>query len=181
MNGDATQGTAGQNVPPRPPRYDGGAGLSCDDGCAAVGLVCSEEQLYANDGDVDSDVEALALIATVGGLGPASCSDNYGTGSGVPAWVEGTSCFYSTSGRALDTFDCATAPPQPAEHRLCYCHEPATTAPYERTDGGGRMTGVAAGYYHACATNATHVWCWGCVAPRAAFLSLLRLSRVPSV
>ena len=52
--------------------YDGGAGLSCDDGCAAVGLVCSEEQLYANDGDVDSEDEALALIATVGGSGPTS-------------------------------------------------------------------------------------------------------------
>ena len=56
----------------RSPRYDGGAGLSCDDGCAAVGLVCSEEQLYANDGDVDSEDEALALIATVGGSGLTS-------------------------------------------------------------------------------------------------------------
>ena len=113
----------------RSPRYDGGAGLSCDDGCAAVGLVCSEEQLYANDGDVDSEDEALALIATVGGSGPTSCSDSVGTGLAVPLWVEGTSCFFSTSGRALDTFDCATAPPQSAKHRLCYCHADAAPAP----------------------------------------------------
>ena len=102
--------------------YDGGAGLSCTDGCAAHGLACSEEQLFAHNGDVDSSAEVLALVTEVGGATSATeCGDSYGDYPAVPNFKSDT-CWISDTNRALSTFDCDMAhPTNPDVHRLCYC------------------------------------------------------------
>jgi hypothetical protein len=45
--------------------YDGGLGQSCDTGCASHGLVCTEEELFQHNSDVDSSSEVLALITAM--------------------------------------------------------------------------------------------------------------------
>ena len=99
--------------------YVGAAGASCDTACATQGLICTEEQLYANDGDVDSEDEVLTVAEEAGFEVPSSCDDGYGTNSDVPV-VFSSSCYYSSSGRALSTFDCSRET-NDDKYRLCYC------------------------------------------------------------
>lgn len=103
--------------------YDGGEDQSCDQGCAAVGLVCTEEQLSAHNSDVDTSEKVKALISAVAGVTTDdSCSGDYGTSKGVPNWTP-TACCHSTD-RSFSTFDCAKTPTAGREkHRLCYCHK----------------------------------------------------------
>ncbi|KAK3232876.1 hypothetical protein CYMTET_56800 [Cymbomonas tetramitiformis] len=137
--------------------YDGGAESSCDAGCAAVGLVCTEEQLHAHNGDVDTSAEVLALISQVGGsTSDTDCGSYYGTNTDAPNWVaDGTICWRSAVGRALSTFDCARAPgPAGAgKHRLCYCHavktsSPSTIAPTTTTPTTSPTEAVCAGGFY---------------------------------
>ncbi|KAK3232874.1 hypothetical protein CYMTET_56798 [Cymbomonas tetramitiformis] len=121
--------------------YDGGFEKSCDDGCDAVGLVCTEEQFYAHNDEVDTSAEVLALIAHVGGYTTdTNCEDTFGTSTDVPNWrADGTICHRSSAERALSTFNCARA--QALKHRLCYCHAayaaPETAPTLSPTLGGG--------------------------------------------
>lgn len=111
--------------------YDSGARKSCDEGCEALGLVCTEEQLLAHNGDVDTSEEVLRMIRDVaGGTGDADvqlgiCDPQWGEADDVPNWSAG-GCHQSSSSRALSTFNCAVAPRGgwQAKHRLCYCHAP---------------------------------------------------------
>ena len=101
--------------------YDSGAGLSCTDGCAAYGLACSAEQLFAHNEDVDSSAEVLALIAELGGVTSATeCGDLYGSSLNVPNFNSNV-CWISDTNRALSAFDCSSAHGNGVNHRLCYC------------------------------------------------------------
>ena len=102
--------------------------MSCTDGCAAVGLECTEAAQLLHNGDVDSSAELLALIAELGG----SCSASSCTSSdnnGAPNFSD-DACFTSDSDRALDTFNCDhVAGGSTAKRRLCYCSGAPTPAP----------------------------------------------------
>lgn len=116
---------------PAPGWYDAGADTSCDDGCAAVGLMCTEEAMHANHGDVDTSEEVLALIAAAGGTTTAtSCEAS--SALATPLWREGLSvCLYHASGRDISNVDCdfVAGPTGEDKHRLCYCHAAPTDAP----------------------------------------------------
>ena len=62
-------------------------GVSCTDGCAAVGLECTEAAQLLHNGDVDSSAELMSVIAALGGS-PAGnsageCGGIYGTSDAV--------------------------------------------------------------------------------------------------
>lgn len=106
--------------------YDGGEGKSCDEGCQAQGLVCSEEELLAHNHEVDSTEEMLTLVEQLGGeTWVQDCDETWGTADDVPNWSLGV-CHRSSSARALSTFSCSARPRGGfhAKHRLCYCHNP---------------------------------------------------------
>jgi len=106
--------------------YDGGPRKSCDEGCGERGLVCSEEQLRAHNGDVDSPEKVRALIGDVGGNTFAQvCDQTWGSADDVPNWWLG-GCHGSVASRSLSTFSCSARPRGTAlpKHRLCYCHAP---------------------------------------------------------
>jgi len=106
--------------------YDGGEGGSCEESCLAVGLVCTEEQLFAHNSDVDSTEKILALVDELGGETPVQeCDQVWGTADDVPNWSL-TVCHGSSPSRALSTFSCS-ARPRGGSHpkrRLCWCHSP---------------------------------------------------------
>jgi hypothetical protein len=115
---------SGPTTPGQDGWYDGGDSQSCEAGCAAHGLVCTEEQLFLHNGDVDSNSEVLALVARVGGsTSDTQCNGDYGTSRGIPCW-HSTGCWMSSENRPLNTFDCQyTTNPDAHKHRLCYCHQ----------------------------------------------------------
>mmetsp|Transcript_56609 Transcript_56609/g.131975 ORF Transcript_56609/g.131975 Transcript_56609/m.131975 type:complete len:721 (-) Transcript_56609:215-2377(-) len=104
--------------------YDGGEDRSCEEGCAALGLVCSEAELAARNSEVDTSSKLLALIQGVGGLFYGSiCNADFGNAPDVPSWKR-TMCFGSAPARPFGSFSCG-ARPSPlgsGKHRLCYCH-----------------------------------------------------------
>ena len=46
--------------------YDAGADTSCDDGCAALGLLCTETEMHAHLDEVDSSSEMFAVLSQAG-------------------------------------------------------------------------------------------------------------------
>jgi len=106
--------------------YDGGAQKTCDEGCQAVGLVCTEEQLRAHNADVDTPEKVRGLIGQVEGKTWArACDQTWGSADDVPNWWLG-GCHASEASRRASTFDCAARPRGTLlpKHRLCYCHAP---------------------------------------------------------
>jgi len=106
--------------------YDGGAQKSCDEGCRAVGLVCTEDQLRAHNADVDAPEKVRGLIGQVEGKTWArACDQTWGSADDVPNWWLG-GCHASEASRRASTFDCAARPRGTLlpKHRLCYCHAP---------------------------------------------------------
>jgi len=118
---------AGPPPAPRPDGwYDGGAQRACDEGCGELGLVCSEEQLRAHNGDVDSPEKVFALVGEVGGNTNAqTCDETWGEADDVPNWWAG-GCHASIASRSPSSFSCAARPrgTRLPKHRLCYCHAP---------------------------------------------------------
>lgn len=105
--------------------YDGGADQSCDTGCEALGLVCTEEALHEHNGGVVDSARVLQLITNSGGVTAAGgCSGEFGMSTDAPLWNDGV-CFSSQLLRPFASFDCGRAPSPLGEgkHRLCYCHE----------------------------------------------------------
>jgi len=104
--------------------YDAGPQKTCDEGCQALGLVCTEAQLHAHNADVDSSKEVHALIRKLGGnTSKRACEPAFNLEDDVPNWFL-EKCYYSRKKRALSTFDCAARPrgTRLPKHRLCYCH-----------------------------------------------------------
>eukprot|EP00662_Eupelagonemidae_sp_cell21_P000252 gene251-biopygen113745 len=56
--------------------YDSGVDTNCDDGCAAVGLVCTEQQLQLHNNDVDTSGEVTAGKFTCNGISGIECSSD---------------------------------------------------------------------------------------------------------
>ena len=134
--------------------YDSGEDQSCDTGCAAFGLVCTEMAFFAHNDDVDTSSEVLALIESVGGsTSDSDCAATYGSNGDVPQWMSGV-CHRSSASRALSTFDCTAAPNPQGEgkHRLCYCHQasPASSPPPSTALSGVRSTFSRSGFLGAC-------------------------------
>jgi len=118
---------AGEPAAPKPDGwYDGGAQRSCDEGCQAQGLVCTEEQLRAHNSDVGTSEELLAKIRQVGGdtLAPV-CGQLWGEEDDVPNWFVG-GCHGTLPSRPPSSFSCAARPrgTRLPKHRLCWCHAP---------------------------------------------------------
>lgn len=117
--------------------YDGGEDQSCDAGCAALNLRCSERAFDSENDDVAGSDKVLSLIKSVGGLISAdSCSDEFGASPDVPLWSK-SFCFHSKASRGMSSFDCSTVPMPLGEgkHRLCFCEEDSDrTAAIERDD-----------------------------------------------
>lgn len=104
--------------------HSGDAWKSCDEACAERGLVCTEEELFAHDHEVDTSAEVLELVGRLNGNASTdNCAPQFGTATDVPNWGQGH-CFHSEASRNLSTFDCAAKPRGGVrpKHRLCYCH-----------------------------------------------------------
>jgi len=120
---------AGDPLAPKTPDgwYDGGGQKSCDEGCAAVGLVCTEAQLRAHNEDVSDPQKVRDMIEQLGGKTLArTCDQTWGDANDVPNfWLGG--CHASLVPRAASTFSCSARPrgTRLPKHRLCYCHSPA--------------------------------------------------------
>ena len=110
-----------------------GSEMCIRDRCAAEGLVCSEEQLEAHNGDVDSCEELLALIEAVDSTFVAgTCDESRGDLPRVAASWRASNGRYFTSDEVRDssTYDCAALPAGAGgetKHRLCYCFSQAPT------------------------------------------------------
>ena len=101
---------------------------NCDTVCDKNGLICTEGEFAANNYDVDSSEEVLALIKELGGETAAkSCSK--GDFLAVPLFNKEDICMYSSGQRIKrpNKFDCqrVAGPPEDNKQRLCYCHEPS--------------------------------------------------------
>ena len=101
---------------------------NCDTVCAKNGLICTEAEFFANNNDVDSSDEVLALIKNLGGTTAAkSCSKK--DFPAVPLFNEKDICMYSNGlkNNRSNKFDCqrVAGPPEDNKQRLCYCHEPS--------------------------------------------------------
>ena len=101
---------------------------NCDTVCDKNGLICTEGEFAANNYDVDSSEEVLALIKELGGETAAkSCSK--GDFPAVPLFNKEDICMYSSGQRIKrpEKFDCqrVAGPPEDNKQRLCYCHEPS--------------------------------------------------------
>eukprot|EP00931_Biecheleriopsis_adriatica_P033276 TRINITY_DN19318_c0_g1_i1.p1 TRINITY_DN19318_c0_g1~~TRINITY_DN19318_c0_g1_i1.p1 ORF type:complete len:138 (+),score=10.27 TRINITY_DN19318_c0_g1_i1:2-415(+) len=105
--------------------YASGVERSCSEGCAALGLICTEDDLHMHNGDVDTSDAVKALINGAGGsTNDDMCEATYGTSPDVPQWKQNV-CHRSVVNRPLSTFDC-TQRPLPAgqgKQRLCYCSQ----------------------------------------------------------
>ena len=103
------------------------ANQNCDDACNEHGLVCTEEDQFQHNADIDScsDVEDLVHEIT-GTKSVVSCVSIWGTAKDVPnCETHLMSCHASVKSRDLSTFDCETVPsPRYAnKQRLCHCKE----------------------------------------------------------
>lgn len=95
--------------------------------------MCKEADLEANNAAVDSSSDLQSIISALGGETTRySCSGQYGTGSDVPQFKRSW-CAYSSSSRALSTYDCASAPSDgnDQKRRVCWCSfmSPPPSAP----------------------------------------------------
>lgn len=119
--------------------YDGGEDQSCEVGCAAQNLRCSEKAFAAENSVVAQSDKVLRLIKSVGGQTVATaCDDQFGESPDVPLWSN-TFCFSSKAARAAPTFDCGVVPMPFGEgkHRLCFCvADEAKTAAGEHASAG---------------------------------------------
>merc|ERR1711962_1472367 len=87
---------------------------NCDTVCSKNGLICTEAEFAANNNDVDSSEEVLALIKKLGGeTGAKSCSK--GDFPAVPLFSKNGICMYSHGQRVA-------GPQEDNKQRLCYCH-----------------------------------------------------------
>merc|ERR1711962_547823 len=98
---------------------------NCDTVCGKNGLICTEAEFAANNNDVDSSEEVLALIKKLGGKTTAkSCSK--GDFPAVPLFNKEGICMYSNGQRINrpEKFECkrVAGPQEDNKQRLCYCH-----------------------------------------------------------
>jgi len=102
--------------------YKGGLGKSCSQACEARNLLCSEDELYLHNHEVDTFSELLSIIETVGGPVPSisNCTNIYGARGFAPSWSK-SSCVRSIPHRPLESFNCDAYPPSTSRRRLCYC------------------------------------------------------------
>ncbi|CAK0901714.1 unnamed protein product, partial [Prorocentrum cordatum] len=118
--------------------YDGGAGQSCDEGCASVGLICTEEALEAHSGDVDSSDKVLDMIGHVRGtVSTAECAE--AAWQAVPFFDPEADpkhqCYYAPADRGSTTYSCSRRPTSNGKRRrLCYCHAAGEVPPDVATE-----------------------------------------------
>lgn len=105
--------------------FDAGEDRSCDEGCADVGLVCSDAAMSAHNRDVDSSSEVLSLLKAAGGTTIArGCGTMRGAEEVAAPWWTKSRCGRSGAGRSGGSFNCSARPsfPDQGRHRLCFCH-----------------------------------------------------------
>ena len=116
---------------------DGTHGLSCDASCAEVGLICTEEQLRAHNGEVLTSEQVIRLVRTLypgSGFDPNGCNGNELAQADVPNFggMSSTECHVSGANRPASSYHCNSAAPH-QRYRLCWCHgasiTPAPTIP----------------------------------------------------
>ena len=101
--------------------------MSCTASCASHGLLCTEQELFNHNNEVDSSAELLSVMVSVdASFSLTSCTSEFGSGFDVPVWRTSTGgkpekCYFSSSSRALSTFNCEKIP-DADKRRICYCH-----------------------------------------------------------
>ena len=103
------------------------ANQNCDDACNEHGLICTEEDQFKHNSDIDSCRDVEDLVHEITGTNSVlNCISIWGTAKDVPNCANDLySCHVSVQSRDLSTFDCATVP-SPGymnKQRLCHCKE----------------------------------------------------------
>ena len=98
----------------------------CDVTCAAHGLVCTENEMWNHNSDVDSPKKLAKLINRLQGMTSfPPCSGTYGDDPGVPCFFASRRwCYNSSPGKSRVNVDCGRSPMPKYQNkkRLCYCH-----------------------------------------------------------
>jgi len=106
--------------------YIGHKHQDCTTTCHINGLICTEDEMWKHNSDVDGP-EKLANILKqkLGSTSFPLCSGKFGNETDIPSisttWSV-NECLHSSPGRQKERFDCGRIPNTP-DQRLCYCHE----------------------------------------------------------
>ena len=103
------------------------ANQNCDDACDGRGLICSEEDQFKHNSDVDSCSKIEKLVhKIIGTKNSIKCNVDHGIHKDVPNCDQQMKrCHTSVPARILSTFNCTEFPvPEYAnKRRLCYCND----------------------------------------------------------
>ena len=107
--------------------FVGDVNADCDVTCKAHNLVCTEDEMWKHNSDVNAPEKVTKLInGFLGNTSFTSCSGAYGEESDVPVFSTSDAfCLSSSPGRPKSKFDCgrSPSPKRQRKKRLCYCHE----------------------------------------------------------
>ena len=118
--------------------YLGGRGENCNVVCSRNGLVCTEQDQFQHNSEVDACDELIDLIDDMNhadnydvpisdyDLEFKECNLDYGSSPDVPSCSDDFDdpCYASSSSRNITSFDCAAEPLPLSDNkrRLCYCN-----------------------------------------------------------
>jgi len=96
----------------------------CNVTCAAHSLVCTENEMWNHNSDVDSPKKLAKLINRLQGMNSfSSCYGHYGNFTDVPNFSTSERfCLNSSPGKPRENVNCGQTPNYQSKKRLCYCH-----------------------------------------------------------
>ena len=107
--------------------FIGEKNANCDVTCEAHNLVCTEDEMWKHNSDVDAPEKLANLINRLQGWTSFStCSEKYGQGhTDVPVFQKSAGlCWNPLPRRPKNMVDCGRVPTPKNQNkqRLCYCH-----------------------------------------------------------
>ena len=96
----------------------------CNVTCAAHSLVCTENEMWNHNSDVDSPKKLAKLINRLQGMNSfSSCYGHYGNFTDVPNFSTSERfCLNSSPDKPRVNVACGQKPNYQLKKRLCYCH-----------------------------------------------------------
>ena len=107
--------------------FIGEKNANCDITCNAHNLVCTEDEMWKHNSDVDAPEKLANLINRLqGNTSFSTCSEKYGQGyTDVPVFSTSAGlCLNPSPRRPKNMVDCGRVPTPKNQNkqRLCYCH-----------------------------------------------------------
>lgn len=116
-----------------------GAGASCHEGCARLGLACDSDMAHARSDEIDSDKE-MDRVVGASGFACKHFRHDFGSAGDVPVVQTGTSeCFVSDVGRKRSTWHCGATPGDGGKRRLCRCEKATATKEHVEVEPARRL------------------------------------------